>query len=111
MKTAAQEWIEEALQEGIQKGEAIGIQKGEAIGAQKAQRQTILQILGYRFAPAPETNTQLSAQLEQIADEKTLAILVNDALQVIHLSDFTLRLQQRLATVASTPATPAQGGG
>lgn len=45
MKTAAQEWIEEALQEGIQKGEAIGIQKGEAIGAQKAQRQTILQIL------------------------------------------------------------------
>jgi predicted transposase YdaD len=119
MKTAAQEWIEEALQEGIQKGEAIGIQKGEAIGiqkgeaigAQKAQRQTILQILGYRFAPLPEANTQLSAHLEQIADEKTLAILVNDALQVIHLSDFTLRLQQRLATVASTPATPAQGEG
>lgn len=119
MKTAAQEWIEEALQEGIQKGEAIGIQKGEAIGiqkgkaigAQEAQRQTILQILGYRFAPSPEINTQLSAHLEQIIDEKTLAILVNDALQVIHLTDFNLRLQQRLATVASTPATSLQEEG
>lgn len=108
MKTAAQEWIEEALKEGIQKGEAIGIQKGEAIGiqkgeaigAQKAQRQTILQILSYRFVPSAETNVQLSEQLEQITDEKILAILVNDALQVIHLSDFTLRLQQRLTTIA-----------
>jgi len=111
MKTAAQEWIEEALKDGIQKGEAIGIQKGEAIGiqkgeaigVQKAQRQTILQILDYRFAPSPETNTQLSAQLEQITDEKTLAILVNDVLQVIHLTDFNLRLQQRFATMANTP--------
>lgn len=44
MKTAAQEWIEEALAEGIQKGEAIGIQK--------AQRQTILQPNSAKPLPA-----------------------------------------------------------
>ncbi len=114
MKTAAQEWIDEALKEGIQKGEAIGIQKGEAIGiqkgeaigAQKAQRQTILQILAYRFVTSPEATGQLTAQLEKITDEQTLATLVNDALQVIHLSDFVLRLEQRLtATAPSAIAT------
>lgn len=62
MKTAAQEWIDEALAEGIQKGEAIGIQK--------AQRQTILQILNYRFLPSPAVQAHLHAQLEQVADEK-----------------------------------------
>lgn len=92
MKTAAQEWIDEALKEGIQ--------KGEAIGAQKAQRQTILQILAYRFVTSPEATGQLTAQLEKITDEQTLATLVNDALQVIHLSDFVLRLEQRLTTTA-----------
>ena len=106
LKTAAQEWIDEALAEGIQKGEAIGIQKGEAIGIQKAQRQTILQILNYRFLPSPAVQAQLHAQLEQVADEKSLAVLVNDALQVIQLTDFDLRLQQRLAEIPTTPATP-----
>ena len=106
MKTAAQEWIDEALAEGIQKGEAIGIQKGEAIGIQKAQRQTILQILSYRFLPSPAAQAHLHAQLEQVADEKSLAVLVNDALQVIQLTDFDLRLQQRLAEIPTTPAPP-----
>lgn len=106
MKTAAQEWIEEALAEGIQKGEAIGIQKGEAIGIQKAQRQTILQILSHRFLPSAEAQAQLHAQLEQVADEKSLAALVNDALQVIQLTDFNLRVQQRLAALPATPTTP-----
>ena len=106
MKTAAQEWIEEALAEGIQKGEAIGIQKGEAIGIQKAQRQTILQILSHRFLPSTEIQAQLSEQLEQVADEKSLAALVNDALQVIQLTDFNLRLHQRLAAMPATPTTP-----
>lgn len=106
MKTAAQEWIDEALAEGIQKGEAIGIQKGEAIGIQKAQRQTILQILSYRFLPSPAGQAQLHAHLEQVVDEKSLAVLVNDALQVIQLTDFDLRLQQRLAEIPTAPATP-----
>lgn len=106
MKTAAQEWIDEALAEGIQKGEAIGIQKGEAIGIQKAQRQTILQILSHRFLPSTETQAQLSKQLEEVADEKSLAALVNDALQVIQLTDFNLRLQQRLAAMPANPAIP-----
>jgi predicted transposase/invertase (TIGR01784 family) len=114
MKTAAQEWIEEALAEGIQKGEAIGIQKGEAIGIQKgeaigiqkAQRQNILQILNYRFTLSPEIDQDLSARLAGIADEKVLATLVNDALQVIHLTDFTQRLDQRLA-VTTTPSAPS----
>lgn len=94
------------MAEGIQKGEAIGIQKGEAIGIQKAQRQTILQILSHRFLPSAEAQAQLHAQLEQIADEKSLAALVNDALQVIQLTDFNLRVQQRLAALPATPTTP-----
>lgn len=114
MKTAAQEWIDDALAEGIQKGEVIGIQKGEiigiqkgeAIGIQKAQRQTILQILNHRFLPSMEMQTQLSAQLEQVVDEQTLATLVNDALQVIQLTDFSLRLQQRRAELPTQTTKP-----
>jgi len=89
MKTAAQEWIEEARQEG------------EVIGLQKAHRQTILQILQHRFAPSAEIANELREQLNQIEESATLDLLVNYALQTMFFSDFVQRVAHLLATPAA----------
>jgi hypothetical protein len=95
MQTAAQEWIEE----GRQEGETIGLQKGKRM----SQRRAILQILQYRFAPSAETIQRLNEQLDQIENDETLEMLMNNSLQAIHLSNFVQRLERVLASAIPQP--------
>ena len=100
MKTAAQEWMEEALAEGLAKGLA----KGEEIGVQKgmlqAQRQMILNILQHRFDPSKEVLEALAKKLAQISTAETMYQLADYALQALLFNDFCLRVERLLPPAA-----------
>jgi len=120
MKTAAQEWMEEAEAIGLQKGEAIGLEKGEAIGLEKgeaiglekgeaigvekgmlqAQRQMILNILQHRFDPSKEVLEALAKKLAQISTAETMYQLADYALQALLFNDFCLRVERLLPPAA-----------
>ncbi len=92
MKTAAQEWMEEAEAIGLQKGEAIGLEKGML----HAQRQMILNILQHRFDPSKEALELLAKKLAQISTTETMYQLADYALQALLFNDFCLRVERLL---------------
>jgi len=96
MKTAAQEWMEEAEAIGLQKGEAIGLEKGML----QAQRQMILNILQHRFDPSKEVLEGLAKKLAQISTAETMYQLADYALQALLFNDFCLRVERLLPPAA-----------
>ncbi|MFN8496214.1 MAG: hypothetical protein U0350_51965 [Caldilineaceae bacterium] len=94
MKTAAQEWMEEAEAIGLQKGEAIGIKKGML----QAQQQMLVKIIQLRFDPSEKTIERLAQQLDQIQDVEIMYQLVDYSLEVLHLSEFLLHVERFLPT-------------
>jgi hypothetical protein len=83
METLAQEWIEEGKligkKEGIDIGKKEGIDIGEKRGKLVAQRQTLLHLLQWRFAPTPAEKERYAAQLEQVDNVEHLLQLVDQS--------------------------------
>ena len=87
METMAQEWIAEGKEIGIDIGEA----RGEARGKLLAQRQTLLQLLLFRFpatAEEEEESEKYTAYFAQIDNLDQLTQLVNQLLLAETLAEF-----------------------
>jgi flagellar biosynthesis/type III secretory pathway protein FliH len=95
MKTLAAEWVEE----GIAKGKEEGLQQGLQQGRQEAirtERRTIVRILQRRFQLSEDDVVEFANQLAEIKDLEHLAQLIDHALDVVVLTDFTSKLKQYL---------------
>ena len=79
-------------QEGYDLGEKKGFEKGKL----EAQRQTILRLLQWRFAPSPEEQAHYAAQLERIDTLASLLHLVDQVLAQPTLAAFAEALQPHL---------------
>ena len=88
METMAQEWIEEGKKEGIDIGKKEGIEQGKLI----AQRQTLLQLLQFRFPSTVEESERYITYLAQIHDINSLTQLVNQLLIAPTLAEFEQKL-------------------
>lgn len=88
------------------KGEAAGVVKGEAAGlalGMQVQRQTILQLLQFRFNLAEVEQKRFIAQLEKIQTLEQLSQLTNGLLErESKLEDFIKRLTNYLSTTQAT---------
>lgn len=70
-----------------------GFAKGQEVGLQIAQRQTILQLLQFRFNLTPEEQVRVAEQLEKIQTLETLSQLVNSLLnKEVQLEEFMKQL-------------------
>jgi hypothetical protein len=103
MESMAQEWIEEGKAIGKKEGFDIGKKEGIDIGKQVAQRQTLLHLLQWRFAPSEEERTRYAAQLEQIQNLDHLLQLVDQLLMATTLAEFAQKLHAFLPTTAAQP--------
>ena len=100
LMTAIERDREQLLETGVQIGEARGIQLGEARGIQLgeargieqgkliAQRQTLLQLLHFRFPDAGEENEKFVAYFQQLQNLHHLTELVNQLLTAPTLAAF-----------------------
>jgi predicted transposase YdaD len=105
METMAQEWIDEGFAKGIEQGLAKGKQEGLALGKQEgkqegiaegklaAQRQTLLRLIQWRFAPSEAEYTYYAAQLDQIANLDHLGQLVDHVLAIPTEAEFAHTFQ------------------
>jgi hypothetical protein len=97
METMAQEWIDEGFAKGIEQGLAKGKQEGKqegiAEGKLAAQRQTLLRLIQWRFAPSEAEYTYYAAQLDQIANLDHLGQLVDHVLAIPTEAEFAHTLQ------------------
>ena len=85
------------------KGEADGFVKGRVAGLQAAQRQTILQLLHFRFNLVEVEQVRFAEQLEQIQILEQLEQLVNGLLnKESKLEDFMKQLTNYLPTNQAT---------
>ena len=74
-----------------------GFAKGQEVGLQIAQRQTILQLLQFRFSPTTEELARVAEQLEKIQTLETLSQLVNTLLNKdVQLEEFMKQLTASL---------------
>ena len=84
--------IERDREQLLKTGEARGIQLGEARGIEQgkliAQRQTLLQLLHFRFAVADEENEKFVAYFKQLQNLHHLTQLVNQLLTAPTLAAF-----------------------
>lgn len=88
--TLAQKWIEKGIDIGKKEGIDIGVEKGKLI----AQRQTILQLLHYRFPLSTEEESKKYATyLAQIDNLDILIQLVNHLLTASTLAEFEEKLR------------------
>ena len=76
-------------------------QQGEDAGVIKGQRQTLLQLLQYRFQLNEAAMAQMAEQLAQITAVDTLTALTNHALQATTVEEFQLHLHSHLPTARS----------
>jgi hypothetical protein len=81
METMAQEWIDEGFAKGIEKGKLA------------AQRQTVLRLIQWRFAPPEADYTYYAAQLDQITNLDHLTQLVDQLLTSATHTEFAHTLQ------------------
>ena len=77
---------------GVQIGEARGVQIGEARGKLLAQRQTLLQLLRWRFQPSAEEGEQYALLLEKISDLDHLTQLIDQLLTSSMPEEFEQKL-------------------
>ena len=107
MESMAQEWIEEGKaigkKEGIDIGKKEGIDIGKKEGKLEAQRQTLLHLLQWRFAPSEEERTRYAAHLEQIQNLDHLLQLVDQLLIATTLAEFAQKLHAFLPTATPQP--------
>jgi hypothetical protein len=99
METMAQEWIAEGFAKGIEQGLAKGKQEGIAEGIEKgiiAQRQTLLRLIQWRFAPTEADFARYVVQLEQIANLDHLGQLLDHVLTIPTEAEFAQVLQRYL---------------
>ena len=82
-------------QEGYDRGQQAGIEQGIEQGI-LVQRQTLLRLLAWRFAPTAEEQTHYAAQLEQIDNLDHLLALVDLLLAQPTLAAFAEALQAYL---------------
>jgi len=75
-----------------QQGRTEGRAEGEEVGLVKGQRQTLLQLLQFRFQLSEEEQTKLTQQLGKINEGQTLTALTNDSLQAASLAEFQTHL-------------------
>lgn len=80
-------------QEGYDRGEQDGIEKGIT-----AQRQTILRLVEWRFAPTADELTRYATYLERIDNLDVLLHLVDQVLTQPTLAAFAEALQAHLPT-------------
>ena len=74
-----------------------GFAKGQEVGLQIAQRQTILQLLQFRFSLTTEELARVAEQLEKIQTLETLSQLVNTLLNKdVQLEEFMKQLTASL---------------
>ena len=96
METMAQEWIEEGKKEGIDIGKKEGIDIGKKEGIEQgkliAQRQTLLQLLQFRFPSTVEERERYITYLAQIHDINSFTQLVNQLLIAPALAEFEQKL-------------------
>jgi predicted transposase/invertase (TIGR01784 family) len=91
MATLAEKWMEEGRTKGHEEGRVEG-RVEERAEAARIQRQTLLQVLQWRFQLSETEQASLMQQLAKINDLQQLAQLVNDALQSTALTDFVIKL-------------------
>jgi hypothetical protein len=100
METMAQEWIDEGFAKGIEKGKQEGLAEGLAEGIEKgklaAQRQTVLRLIQWRFAPTEADFARYAAQLDQITNLDQLTQLVDHVLTIPTQAEFAQTLQSYL---------------
>jgi hypothetical protein len=101
METMAQEWIDEGFAKGIEKGKQEGLAEGLAEGIEKgklaAQRQTVLRLIQWRFAPTEADFARYAAQLDQITNLDQLTQLVDHVLTIPTQAEFAQTLQSYLS--------------
>lgn len=105
METMAQEWIEEGKLLGIDIGKKEGIDIGKLV----AQRQTVLHLLQWRFAPAAAESETHAAQLEQITNLEHLLQLVDHLLTIPTLAEFEQKLRSYLPADKAAQSTNEAG--
>lgn len=90
--TLRQEGYDLGKKEGIDLGEKQGIEKGKL----EAQRQTLLRLLQWRFAPTADELTHYAAHLDRIDNLEALLHLVDQVLAQPTLAAFAEALQAHL---------------
>lgn len=95
MSTLAQKWQEEGWGKGLVQGHEEGRAEALAEGV-RVQRQTLAQILQWRFQLSDAERLSLTKQLAKLDDLLQLANLVNDALQATAFTDFVIKLARVL---------------
>ena len=71
-------------------------QQGEAVGLMKGQRQTLLQLLQFRFQLSEEEQTKLAQHLAKITEVQSLTALTNHGLQAASFEEFKSHLLKYL---------------
>lgn len=90
--TLRREGYDLGKKDGIDLGEQKGIEKGKL----EAQRQTILRLVQWRFAPTAAEQAHYAAQLERINNLDHLLHLVDQVLAQLTLAAFAEALQAHL---------------
>ncbi|MFN8491380.1 MAG: Rpn family recombination-promoting nuclease/putative transposase [Caldilineaceae bacterium] len=99
MSTLAEKWLEEGWGKGLAQGHEEGRAEGRAEALAegvRVQRQTLLQILQWRFQLSDTERLSLTKQLAKLDNLQQLANLVNDALQATTFTDFVIKLARVL---------------
>ena len=94
--TLRREGYDLGKKDGIDLGEQKGIEKGKL----EAQRQTILRLVQWRFAPSAEEQAHYAAHLERIDNLEALLHLVDQVLAQPTLAAFAEALQAHLPPTA-----------
>jgi hypothetical protein len=84
------------LHEERQKIYQRGQVEGEAVGIVKGQRQTLLQLLQFRFQLSEAEQTDLMQQLETISQAQALTALTDHGLQAATFAEFNTYLLKYL---------------
>ncbi|MFN8492979.1 MAG: Rpn family recombination-promoting nuclease/putative transposase [Caldilineaceae bacterium] len=77
-------------------------QQGEAVGVVKGQRQTLLQLLQFRFQLSEEEQTKLAQQLAKVVEVQSLTALTNHGLQAARFEEFETHLLKYLPPDSNT---------
>ena len=86
--------------EGYDLDEQKGIEKGIEKGKLEAQRQTLLRLVQWRFAPTADELTHYAAHLDRIDNLEALLHLVDQVLAQPTLAAFAEVLQAHLPPTA-----------
>ena len=94
--TLRREGYDLGKKDGIDLGEQKGIEKGIEKGKLEAQRQTILRLVQWRFAPTAADQAHYAAHLDRIDNLEALLHLVDQVLAQPTLATFAEALQAHL---------------